>query len=71
MEAMTANAGKQKRITCLTPDWAEWIWRLGRFIPVINQNLNPKVVTERMKTLTFDGSKLIENPELHFTTPLM
>ncbi|MFG6426214.1 NAD-dependent epimerase/dehydratase family protein [Lepagella muris] len=70
MEAMTANAGKQKRITCLTPDWAEWIWRLGRFIPVINQNLNPKVVTERMKTLTFDGSKLIEKSGITFHNTL-
>ena len=52
------------------PDWAEWIWRLGRFIPVINQNLNPKVVTERMKTLTFDGSKLIEKSGITFHNTL-
>lgn len=57
IEAMTANAGAKKRMTHLPPDWAEWLWRLGKWIPSINRNLAPQVVEERMKTLTLDGSR--------------
>lgn len=57
VEAMTANAGGKKRMTHLPADWAEWLWRLGRWIPSVNRNLAPGVVEARMKTLTLDGSK--------------
>lgn len=60
VEAMTANAGQQKRMTHLPASWAEWIWRLCRRIPVIDRNLNPNVAAQRMKTLTIDGSRLAE-----------
>lgn len=56
VEAMTANAGAKKRMTHLPIAWAEWLWRLARWIPSINRNLSPSVVEERMKTLTLDGS---------------
>lgn len=58
VEAMTANAGALKRMTHLPMAWAEWIWRIGRFIPMIDRHLNPAVVEKRMKTFTINGSKL-------------
>lgn len=60
VEAMTANAGAKKRMTHLPAAWAEWVWRLGRWIPSIERNLSPDVVEARMKSVTLDGSKLIE-----------
>ena len=64
VESLTANAGAKKRMTHLPPAWAEWIWRLGRWIPSIDRNLHPKVVEARMKTLTLDGSRLSEKTGL-------
>lgn len=58
VEAMTANAGAKKRMTHLPATWAEWLWRLGRWVPFIQRNLAPHVVEERMKTRILDGSKL-------------
>ncbi len=60
MEAMTSNVGRQKRMTHLPVAWAEWIWRLGRWIPPIDRALNPVTVEERMKTFTIDGTKFAE-----------
>lgn len=60
VEALTANAGAKKRMTHLPATWAEWIWRLGRWIPSIHRNLAPEIVEERMKTPTLDGSKFAE-----------
>lgn len=60
MEALSANAGRHKRMTSLPPSWAEWLWRICRWIPVIDRNLNPYVTAQRMKTLTIDGSRLAE-----------
>lgn len=57
VEAMTANAGAKKRMTHLPANWAEWLWRLGRWIPSIQRNLSPATVEARMKTLTIDGSR--------------
>lgn len=57
MEAMTANVGRQKRMPHLPASWAEWIWRLGRWIPAIDRTLNPETVGQRMKTYTIDGTK--------------
>lgn len=58
MEAMTANAGQQKRMTHLPASWAGWLWRLCRWIPAVDRNLNPETAARRMKTLTIDGSRL-------------
>lgn len=58
VEAMTANAGALKRMTHLPAQWAEWLWRLGRWIPSIDRNLHPSVVEARMKSLTLDGTRL-------------
>ena len=60
VEAMTANAGAKKRMTHLPVAWAEWVWRLGRWIPAIHRHLAPQVVENRMKTLTLDGRRLAE-----------
>lgn len=60
VEAMTANAGAKKRMTHLPPQWAEWLWRLGRWIPSIDRNLSPEVVEARLKSQTLDGSKFSE-----------
>lgn len=69
VEAMTANAGAKKRMTCLPSAWAEWLWRLGRWVPSIDRHLNPAVVSDRMKTLTIDGSRLAKDAEMiYFNT---
>lgn len=60
VESMTANAGAKKRMTHLPVAWAEWVWRLGRWIPSIQRNLSPEVVEKRMKTLTLDGSRFAD-----------
>ena len=60
VEAMTANAGAKKRMTHLPADWAEWLWRLFKWIPSIHRNLAPQIVEARMKSLTLNGSKLAE-----------
>ena len=60
VEAMTANAGAKKRMTHLPANWAEWVWRLGRWIPSIDRNLHPEVVQYRMKSKTLDGSHFSE-----------
>lgn len=57
VESLTANAGAKKRMTHLPAQWAEWLWRLGRWIPSVDRNLHPSVVEKRMKTKTLDGSK--------------
>lgn len=65
-EAMTANAGRAKRMVHLPPLMAEWLWRLGRWIPAVDRNLNPRVAAERMKTLTLDGTRLAEAASLTY-----
>lgn len=70
VEALTANAGAKKRMTHLPTAWAEWLWRLGRWIPSVNRNLHPKVVENRMKTLTLDGSRLSEKTGLVYHNTL-
>ena len=66
VEAMTANAGAKKRMTHLPATWAEWVWRLGRWIPSIQRNLAPETVEARMKTLTLDGNHLAERARLSY-----
>lgn len=66
IEALTANAGGKKRMTHLPVAWAEWLWRLGRWIPSINRNLHPQVVESRMKTKTLDGSKFVETSGIKY-----
>lgn len=66
VEALTANAGAKKRMTHLPATWAEWVWRLGRWIPSIHRNLSPDVVEKRMKTLTLDGSRFAEKAGLEY-----
>ena len=66
IEAMTANAGAKKRMTHLPATWAEWIWRLGRWIPSIHRNLSPETVEARMKTLTLNGTKFAHTAEIEY-----
>ncbi|MCH5226073.1 MAG: NAD(P)-dependent oxidoreductase [Muribaculaceae bacterium] len=66
VEALTANAGGKKRMTHLPAPWAEWLWRLGRWIPSINRNLHPSVVEARMKSLTLDGSLLAQKAGINY-----
>lgn len=66
VEAMTANAGAKKRMTYLPLRWAEWVWRIFRFIPSIQRNLSPDVVEARMKTLTIDGSRLAREADIKY-----
>lgn len=60
VQAMTANAGREKRLTTLPSSWAAWVWRLCRWVPAINRNLNPTIVGDRLKTMTIDGTRIAE-----------
>lgn len=66
VEAMTANIGGKKRMTHLPADWAEWLWRLFRWIPSIDRNLHPATVEARMKTKTLDGSRFAEQAGIRY-----
>lgn len=66
VEAMTANAGAKKRMTHLPAPWAEWLWRIARFVPSIRRNLAPDVAAERMKTITLDGRRLAETAGIKY-----
>lgn len=66
VEAMTCNAGAKKRMTHLPAPWAEWVWRLLRWVPWVDRNLSPGVVENRMKTLTLNGSKFAEKSGVEY-----
>lgn len=66
MESMTANAGAKKRMTHLPAAWAEWLWRLGRWIPSIHRNLAPEVVEARMKSLSLNGNKFAKEAGIEY-----
>lgn len=66
VESLTANAGAKKRMTHLPLKWAEWTWRLLRWIPSIHRNLNPEIVEKRMKSLTLDSSKIESKTGIKF-----
>ena len=66
IEAMTANAGAKKRMTHLPSPWAEWVWRLLKWIPSIQRNLAPDVVENRMKTLTLNGNKFADKANITY-----
>lgn len=66
VESMSANAGYKKRMTHLPANWAEWLWRLGRWMPSIERNLAPDVVQMRMKSFTLDGSLLAETAGIDY-----
>lgn len=66
VESMSANAGAKKRMTHLPGSWAEWVWRLGRWIPSIHRNLAPSVVENRMKSLTLAGSRFAERSGIQY-----
>lgn len=60
VQAMTANAGREQRITTLPAAWAGWLWRICRLIPAIDRNLSPAVAARRMKSLTINQTKAAE-----------
>lgn len=66
VQSMTANAGREKRLTSLPSSWAGWLWRLCRWIPAIDRNLRPDVAERRMKTLTIDGGKAANAASLDY-----
>lgn len=66
MEALSANAGRHSRMTHLPAFWAEWIWRLCRFIPAVDRNLNPRTASRRMKTVTIDGSRFSNTAKFEY-----
>lgn len=66
VESLTVNIGARKRMTHLPANWAEWLWRLFRWIPSIERNLSPHVVEERMKTKTLDGQSFAEKSGIEY-----
>lgn len=57
VEAMTANAGAQKRMTHLPPKWAAFFYRWFRFLPIVEQTLSPAALEPMSRTLVLDNSK--------------
>lgn len=57
VEAMTENHGARKRPVTLPPKWASVIWKFGRFIPLVDSQLNPSILKRRSTTLTLDNSR--------------
>lgn len=56
-EAMTANAGAEKRMPALPAKWADTIYRLFGRIPAVAEMLGPETQEPRRRTLVLDGSK--------------
>lgn len=65
-EAMTANAGSQKRMTHLPAKWARWIYRAFRWVPIVEETLSEQALVPVSHTLTLDNSKTARETGLTF-----
>lgn len=69
-EAMTANAGAQKRMTHLPEKWVKWINRLFGRLPIVAETLGPEALAPFSRTLTLDNSRLVEATGMTFHNTL-
>lgn len=66
VEAMTANAGAQKRVTHLPARWAEWIYRFFRWLPIVEETLSSRALAPVSRTLVLDNSRVREATGIEF-----
>lgn len=66
VEAMTANAGAQKRMTHLPEKWAAFIYRCFGRVPIVEECLSPKALAPFARTLTLDNSKAVHATGMKF-----
>lgn len=70
VEAMTANAGAQKRMTHLPQKWAAFFYRWFRFLPLVEQTLSPAALEPLSRTLVLDNSKTLRATGMTFHNTL-
>lgn len=66
VEAMTANAGAQRRMTHLPPKWAAAAWKFLNWLPIVKSQLNPAILDKRAMTQILDNSKCREATGISF-----
>ncbi|MCM1153513.1 MAG: hypothetical protein NC328_07665 [Muribaculum sp.] len=57
-EAMSANAGAEKRMATLPAKWADVAWRYAKALPAVRASLSPAVRETRSLTRTLSSEKL-------------
>lgn len=65
-EAMSANAGAEKRMTHLPAKWADVIYRFFRWVPVVEETLSPAVLEPFTRTLVLDNSRVCRETGIEF-----
>lgn len=60
VEAMTANAGAQKRMTHLPEKWAKFIYKWFGSVPIVEETLSPHALEPFSRTLVLDNSRVAE-----------
>lgn len=65
-EAMTANAGSQKRMTHLPEKWARWTARVFGWLPIVRETLSDEALRPFSQTLTLDNSKAVRDTGMTF-----
>ena len=65
-EAMTANAGAQKRMSTLPEKWAKTIYKFGRWIPAVEEMLSEKALRPVSLTCVLDNGKVRQATGLEF-----
>lgn len=70
VEAMTANAGAQKRMTHLPEKWASFIYRWFKFVPIVKETLSPEALEPLGRTIMLDNSKVCRATGITFHNTL-
>lgn len=66
VEAMTANAGAQKRMTHLPEKWARLIYKWFGRLPIVEECLSPEALEPFSRTCVLDNRKVAEATGLVF-----
>ncbi len=65
-EAMTANAGSQKRMTTMPEKWARTVYRAFRWLPIVQETLSADALEPVSRTLTLDNAKVVRETGIEF-----
>ena len=66
VEAMTANAGAQKRMTHLPEKWAKFIYKWFGRLPIVEECLSPEALEPFSRTCVLDNRKVVEATGMDF-----
>lgn len=66
VEAMTANAGAQKRMTHLPEKWARFIYKWFGTLPIVKETLSPEALEPFGRTLVLDNTRAAAATGLKF-----